>query len=178
MSGSSRLWWLVPEVTAAAAVAVLFAVTVATTPSPAELRARLTDRVVAILENASPAEHHDHGHDIGAEDRVACVAEVYGTDPPDARRMDAVRTVYAQYLCAAGPPGTRFELSAFSSGPCAVRLSTPPVVTIPRSGTGYPERVRELLPDQYEEQALKGFRDQAVPDRLRPKFEALVATGR
>jgi hypothetical protein len=43
---------------------------------------------------------------------------------------------------------------------------------------GYPDRVRELLPDRYEEQALKGFRDRGVPDQLRPKFEALVATGR
>jgi hypothetical protein len=169
-----RAWWLVPEVAAVAVLAVLLA-TAPVPPSPAELRAQLTARVIAALESASPAEHHDHGHDITAEDRVACVAEVYGTDPPDAATVAQARTVYAQYFCAAGPPGTRFELSAFSSGPCAVRLSNPPVVVIPRSGMGYPERVRELVPDRYEEQALKGFQDPSVPDALRPKFEALMA---
>jgi hypothetical protein len=173
-----RVWWLVPE--AVAVVVLLVAVvfrgggigTGAGTGS--DLRSQLTERVVTALEQASPTEHHDHGHNVTAADRVACVAELHGTEPVDARGLAEVRTVYAQYMCAAGAPGTAYDDSSRSSGPVALSLGEPPVVRVPPSGLGYPDRVRALLPDRYEEQALKGFRDGSVPASLRAKYDALV----
>jgi hypothetical protein len=168
-------WWLGAELALVVATAGLF-VAVGREEAPLsteELRARLTDRVVAALEQASPTEHHDHGHAVAADDRVACVAEVLGSDPPDAKRVADVDTVYAQYLCASGVPGTAFELSARNSGPVVVRLSDPPAVLVPH-GPGYADQVRTMLPDQYEEQAFAGFRDPAVPDGLRPRYAAIV----
>ena len=168
-------WWLGFEVALTAIAAVLF-VAVGREPalSTEELRARLADRVVAALEQSSPIEHHDHGHAVTAGDRIACVAEVFGTDPPDATRVADVGTVYARYLCASGPPGTAFELSARSSGPVVVRLSDPPAVFVPH-GPGYADQVLAMLPDRYEEQAFAGFSDRSVPDRLRPRFAAILA---
>jgi hypothetical protein len=168
-------WWLGSELVLALAVTLAFVAVgrEPPPPSPEQLRAQLADRVVAALEQASPTEHHDHGHAITAEHRVACVAEVIGADPPTAVRLTEVQTVYAQYLCASGVPGTAFELSARSAGPVAVRLADPPSVQVPH-GAGYADQVRTLLPDQYEDQAFAGFRDQAVPDALRPRFDAIV----
>jgi hypothetical protein len=170
-------WWLSVELGALGVLAVLL-VTAARQPAPltdAQLRAQLADRVVTALEHASPTDHHDHGHEIRADDRVACVAEVLGFEPPSANRLADVRVVYAQYLCASGVPGTAFELSARSAGPVVVRLTTKvPTVRVPH-GQGYAEQVRQMLPDQYEEQAFAGFRDPAVPDALRARFQARMA---
>jgi hypothetical protein len=172
-----RAWWLVPEVAAVAVLLVAVVLRPGGIAGGSDLRAQLIERVVAALERASPTEHHDHGHQVTAADRVACVAELHGTDPVAARGLAEVREVYAQYMCAAGAPGTAYDDSSRSSGPVAVRLSDPPVVRVPPSGLGYPDRVRALLPDEYEEQALKGFRDPSVPAALRARYDAMVGNG-
>jgi len=169
-------WWLGAELVALAVLATLL-VTAGRPPAPlseGELRAQLAERVVAALEQASPTQHHDHGHAITAEQRTACVAEVFGVDPPGATRLTEVREVYAQYICASGVPGTVFALSSRSAGPVVLGLTDPPTVRVPH-GQGYAAQVREMMPDQYEEQAFAGFLDQSVPDRLRPRYEAQVS---
>ncbi|NUT21622.1 MAG: hypothetical protein HOV77_20795 [Hamadaea sp.] len=146
-------------------------------PSEVDLLSALSQRIVAALENASPTEHHDHGHDIAQGDRVLCAAEAFGHEPADARRIEEVRWAYAYYLCAAAPSGTPWDVASRISGPVAVQLSTPPVVRIAQSGAGYPERVKALIPARYQARA-NGFADRSIPDGLRRRYETEIASAR
>ena len=172
-----RAWWLVPEIVALLAAAVMLpAAGFGTTRAPDPVRAALADRIVAAMEHASPAQHHEHGHDSAAT--MACVVEVYGFDPADATTEAQVRTAYGYIFCAAGTKDIPYEYAAKLAGPVAADMRvTTPVVHIAQSGLGYPERVRELMPDRFEQQALTGFTDHSVPGRLRPRYEATVSKG-
>jgi hypothetical protein len=168
-----HVWWLLPELLAALLVAMLML-----HPGPAraaDLSAQLADEVVRILEGMPPAEHQDHGHTVAAEDRVLCVAEIIGMEPADAATIADVRTVYAYYMCAAGPPGTPYDMSHRISGPVAVVLTSPPQARIAQAGEGYPDRVRAMIPPKYQERAFGSFRDQTKPLGLRSRYEATVA---
>ncbi|MCA2183767.1 hypothetical protein [Nonomuraea cavernae] len=136
-----------------------------------ELRARLTDRVTALLERASPAEHHEHGHEFGPDaGRVVCAVDVFGTDPADAGTVAEVTWVYAHHMCAITGPGAGWSVSVRASGPIAVRLGTPDRVRVPQSGAGYPERVRELIPERYHDEAFGGFGDEDAIEAARERF--------
>ncbi|MFC7479376.1 hypothetical protein ACFQX7_03915 [Luedemannella flava] len=115
--GLSRWWWLVPE-------AVLLLAALAAAPlspsaqSPAQLSADLVARSVTAIEQLSPAEHHNHGHAVdAAQTKVACVVELMGFAPADAKRAADVTTAYTYFLCAAGRPGSRTRCRRTSPGP-------------------------------------------------------------
>jgi hypothetical protein len=171
-----RWWWLAPEL-----VLVLAAVGVAAyapdPTSPGELRAQVAARTVAAIERLSPAEHHDHGHEVdAAQTKIACVAEIMGFRPADAKRVEDVRTAYAYFLCAAGAPGQPYPQSAHISGATAVDLRNPPVVHIQQAGTRYDEWVRAVMPPEYRQWAVQGFHDPTIADGLVAKYQALVGT--
>jgi hypothetical protein len=151
----SARWWVVPEVLV---LAVLGTLVVAGPGRPADVRADLADRVAAMLEQSSPAEHHDHGHQVTAEDKVFCEAQVLGLEPPGATDVAEVRKVYANFFCAAGRPGMEFTWSSRASGPV-------------NAGEGYEQRVRELFPDEYEDRALKASLSVEVAAEVRRRYE-------
>src|SRR5690606_37650695 len=99
--GRWRSWWLAPEIAAGAVLLALF-LSYPGPPStdPGDLPALAGQQAARILEQVSPAEHHDHGHAVGTEDRVYCGVAVFGVDPPSARVIDDVQTVYGYYFCA------------------------------------------------------------------------------
>lgn len=165
----TRLWWLVPEVLAVIVLAALLPTGVG---GPRDARAELGRQVAVLLEQASPAEHHDHGHEVTAEDKVFCEAEVIGTDPPGTADTGEVRTVYANYFCAAGRPGMDYEYSSRASGPVVVQLRQPPLVQVPAAGEGYEQRVRELLPDEYEGRALGAALSPEVAGQVKRRYLA------
>ncbi|MEU7825814.1 hypothetical protein [Catellatospora sp. NPDC049111] len=158
-------WWLLPELLALVLVAGLFAAA-----GPVDLRDTLAERVAVILAESSPAEHHQHGHDVAAEDTVLCTAETMGMEPADARRVQDVRVVYAYFFCAAGAPGQPWDVAARISGPVVVELTDPPQVRIAEAGLGYPDRVKAMLPDQYEAWAFGGFHDASLPTALQRQY--------
>ncbi|MDI1462371.1 hypothetical protein QEZ54_15480 [Catellatospora sp. KI3] len=163
-------WWVLPELLALAVVAALSPLL-----RPVDLDAALAARVTQVLELSTPAEHHDHGHEVKADDRVICTAETMGYEPVDARTVAEVRRVYAYYLCAAGSPGQPWDFASRISGPVAVDLTEPPVVRIAQAGQGYPDRVRALLPDRYEARAFNGFVNHDLPKRVLERYEDEVA---
>lgn len=168
--------WLRFEVALAAAVAAAFLVYLPLRPAAEEeLLAELSTRIAGTLEQASPAEHHDHGHDIAAGEKVVCVAEAFGHDPADAHRLADVQWAYAYFLCAAAPPGTPWEQAARVSGPVAISLTVPPIVRTAQAGLGYQDRVRAIIPARYLDRAA-GFRDSARAAALRSRYELQIAT--
>lgn len=170
-----HLYWLRLE--AVLAVVSLAAAAVAVQlrgPSEVDLLGSLGRRIVEVLESASPAQHHDHGHtDVVAGDKVVCVAEAFGHDPVSVRSMSEVQWAYAYYLCAAAPPGTPWDEAARISGPVAVSPSGG-TVRIAEAGLGYADRVRALIPARYADRT-DGFRDSSIPMRLRERYESEIA---
>jgi hypothetical protein len=170
-----RLWWLVPEVVVLLALAV-GATQIGAPATPAQVRAEVAQRAAKILEGLPPTEHHDHGHDVQAASRVVCGVEPFGYDPADAGTLSRVRTVYATFLCASGPPGTTFDLAYKFGGPVVIELGDKPVVKIPPPGASYRESVLAMMPERYKVQAFAGFTDKSIPASVVQRFNALSAS--
>ncbi|MGN9843063.1 hypothetical protein ACTMTI_33560 [Nonomuraea sp. H19] len=135
----------------------------------AQLHAELAAEVTRILEQSSPEEHQHHGH--GFKSRVVCAVEPFGTAPADASSLVEVQWVYARHMCAVTGESSEWSVSVRASGPLAVRLGViPPQVKVPEPGTGYPERVRQLIPARYHEQAFAEFEDDAAIEAARERF--------
>jgi hypothetical protein len=145
---------------------------------------QLAARVVEILEEASLAEHADHGHHFDeAASGIVCAAEAFGFDPPEATSVDQVRTVYAHHMCAEVGPDLVWPDAIRAAGPLAVQLTDPPAVLLPEAlpageGALYADRIRALIPERYHAEALasEGFADSAVAEQLRTRFEAAQST--
>jgi hypothetical protein len=159
-------WWLLPEL---AVVCVLALALVAVRGNA--FQNQLSDRVELVLEEASPTQFHLHQITPGQVSKVICAAESFGIEPPGAQRIEEVRVIYANYLCAAAVKGTPWDYASRSAGPVMVTLSDPPTVAIPESGEGYPERVRALIPDNLEPRAFGGFIDKGRPSALRTQYD-------
>jgi hypothetical protein len=139
--------------------------------SPA-LRAEVAARLVKALEDATPAEHHNHGHEVTTGGLVVCAVDPFGVNPPGAATVDQVATVYALHLCAVAEPGRSWDMSVRYSGPLAANLGDPPVVTVVQPGAGYPDRLHNLIPQQYWTRATGPFLDEAALADLRRRFDA------
>jgi hypothetical protein len=166
-------WWLVPEVAAVAVLAAVLIYQGATALSPTEVRARVAARAEQLMESLSVSAHHDHGHQVSAESRIVCGIEPIGYEPADAATPEDVRVAYVNFLCASGPPGTTFEQAYKFSGPAVIKLWKPiAVLTVPLNAP-YQDGVRQLMPDQYEAQALAGFADPEVPRSVVQRYNGL-----
>jgi hypothetical protein len=139
---------------------------------PAALRSEVAARLVKALEEATPAEHHDHGHEVAAGGTVVCAVDPFGVNPPGATTIDQVGTVYALHLCAVAERGREWDMSVRYSGPLAANLGDPPVLTVVQPGAGYPERVHSLIPQRYWTRATGPFKDDAALADLRRRFDA------
>lgn len=145
---------------------------VARQPS-SQLNEELAAQVTLILEQASPGEHHSHGHSFDAG--VVCAVEPFGTEPSNAASLVEVRWVYARHMCAITGQSRDWASSVRASGPIAVKIDIPPQVRVPEAGAGYPERVRRLIPERYHEQAFAEFSDDAAIDAARERFALATA---
>ena len=163
-----RHWWLIPEV---AAVVVLLALVLTDVGGPGRIRAEAGQRAAALLEQASPAQHHDHGHEVGADDRVYCGVDVFGLEPPGARRIEDVRTVYGYYFCAVGRDGLPYLDSYRADGPIVVQFS-PASIQIAPPGPGYRDHVMSMMPDQYEDRCFQGLPDPGVAESVKRRYES------
>jgi hypothetical protein len=151
-------------------LAVLSVPYLASASAPATLRSQVAAKAAAIIENETPAEHHSHGHEVTGDDKVICGVALFGTDPPQAPTVSDVTVVYGYYFCAIGSPGVIYMESSRSDGPVVVRFGANPTVTIAQSGAGYADRVRAMMPDQYENLCFRGLPDPAVADAVRDRY--------
>jgi hypothetical protein len=164
----SPVWWLAPELAVLAALAVL-AIPFLTGPAETT-QSEIAKRATTLIELSTPAEHHNHGHTVTGADHVVCGLDVFGTEPRDPAGVDDVRVVYGYYFCAIGPDGTPYLDSSRSDGPVVVTLKPVPNVAIPRHGAGYEQRVRDVMPDEYEPLCFGGLRDPSVAAEVRRRF--------
>jgi len=173
-----RLWWLIPEVAAVVLLLVLLVPRLADrspqAAAPLTLEEAAAERAARALEQVSPAEHHDHGHEVGEDDRIFCGVAVFGVDPPSASIIDDVQTVYGYYFCAVGRRGLPYLQSNRADGPIVVHLTEPPVVKVVAPGADYQERVRAMMPDEYEELCFSGLPDPSVAEEVKRRYEAAL----
>jgi hypothetical protein len=132
------------------------------------LNDELAAQVTLILEQASPGEHHAHGHSF--DSGVVCAVEPFGTEPPNATSLVEVRWVYARHMCAITGESPEWASSVRASGPIAVKISIPPQVRVPEPGAGYPDRVKRLIPERYHQEAFEDFSDDAAIEAARERF--------
>lgn len=139
----------------------------------------LSARAQAILEQQAPADLElisiQHGAAVPTEGRVLCTAEAFGSEPSDADSVEQVRVIYARYLCALVQRGTPWDYATRSSGPAVITLSTPPAVQLARSGEGFRDRVRAMMPDELEAKAFAGFRDRGRPGGLLDRYQQAIS---
>ncbi|MGN9909526.1 hypothetical protein ACTMTJ_18440 [Phytohabitans sp. LJ34] len=171
-------WIAVAVVVVAAAVLAVALRTVAFGgPSrPPTLENQLADRIAAVLEQSTPADHHAHGHhSIGdanvAKSPTVCAVRTLGFEPAGAKTTAEVRTVYAYHLCALVEPGRAWDFAQKLSGPMAMQLTEPPKIQVVEAGPGFPDRVRALIPAPYQEEALKELLEDDQMRDLRERFE-------
>jgi hypothetical protein len=169
-------WWLAAELAAFAALLVLSIPFLSSTPG-VKLKQEVGQRAARVIEASSPEEHRGHGHEVATADHVVCGVDVYGTEPREPEGPDGVQTVYGYYFCAVGPDGTPYLDSSRMDGPVVVRFSDPPVVQIARHGAGYEDRVRAMMPDEYEPLCFGGLRNDAVAADVRSRFTDLADAG-
>ncbi|MEV4169300.1 hypothetical protein [Nonomuraea sp. NPDC049709] len=141
-----------------------------------QLNAELAAQVTLILEQASPGEHHAHGHSF--DSRVVCAVEPFGTEPRNATSLVEVTWVYARHMCAITGESPDWAASVRASGPIAVKISIPPQVRVPESGAGYPDRVRRLIPQHYHEEAFAEFADDTAIEAARERFALATSTAK
>jgi hypothetical protein len=139
-----------------------------------QLNQELAAQVTLILEQSSPDEHHAHGHST-FDSRVVCAVEPFGTEPADATSLVEVRWVYARHMCAVTGAGTDWASSVRASGPIAVKIDIPPQIRVPSPGEGYPDRVRQLIPARYHEQAFAEFEGEDAIDAARERFAQIIS---
>jgi hypothetical protein len=173
-----RLRWL--AVALVAVVVVVVAVAMARTGSGGgdPLLDQLATRVVAAMESATEEEHAAHGHNFDHESTIACAAEAFGFEPPEAESVDEVRVIYAHHMCAMHGDGYTWPQSIRAAGPIVVELTDPVTIRTPEmieasAEMNYADRIRQLIPERYHDQALasESFVDPDVAERLRAEFE-------
>lgn len=169
-----HLYWLRLEAVLAVVSLGIAMVVTQRGPSEVDLLDALSADVVVLLENASVAEHHSHGHvELTADDRIVCAAEAFGHDPVSVRSVAEVRWAYAYYMCATAPPGTPWAQASRIAGPVAVSIADGEV-RIAQAGLGYQDRVKALIPARYADRT-DGFRNSAIPMRLLDRYQVEIA---
>jgi hypothetical protein len=159
----------VPELAAAVVLAV---VTLPFAGGSGGLRTQLAQAAAEIVEQSSPTRSHLHEEDVPAgAQRTFCGVDVFGTDPSTAAALTDVHTVYGYYFCASGSAGLPYLESNRADGPVVIDLNTR-VAQIAASGAGYADRVRAMMPDQYESRCFQGLPDARIAAAVRARYEA------
>jgi hypothetical protein len=71
-----------------------------------------------------------------------------------------------------GRRGVPYLRSNRADGPIVVHLTEPPTVQVVPPGADYPERVRAMMPDEYEDLCFSGLPDPSVADEVKRRYEA------
>ena len=163
-------------VTAALAFVLVRSFASGSDSTPEQLRAAVVTQLTTSLEQATPADHANHGHgDVYGNTQVFCAVEVLGFEPADAKVAKDLRKVYANHQCAVSDNGRPYDYAVKTSGPLVVTWGQPPVVTVILQGADYLDRVRAAIPAEYQDKALASTIDaQALAD-LRARFDRSVA---
>jgi hypothetical protein len=174
----NRFVWVAVILLAVSLTAVALLNAGSSAGQPGDLRGQLATRMVAVLEALPPQQHQGHGEHAGqsAEPaaKVVCAARVFGFAPDDATTVAAVDTVYGFHFCGVAEPGTPWDWAVKLVGPLVMGMSTdPPTVRVAQATdtATFPERVRELFPERYRQDALRESLGEGPMLDLRKRYD-------
>ncbi|MFI6759900.1 hypothetical protein ACIBF5_12265 [Micromonospora sp. NPDC050417] len=174
----NRFVWVAVILLGVSATVVLLVGRSGSGPAPADdLFAQLDRRLVATLEQLEPEQHQGHGEharDVAQETSIVCGVRVFGVEPAAATTVSEVRTAYGFHLCGVAEPNRPWEWAVKLVGPIVVAMGTePPVVQVAEATNGVPfvDRVRQLFPERYQEQALKESLGEQSMRELRQRYD-------
>jgi hypothetical protein len=171
------LWVAVILLTVAATAVLLVRSAGSGAGGPTDLTGTLERRLQVILEEADPAAHQGHGdhvHQGAGEAPVVCGVRVYGFEPTTATGVEQVERVYGYHLCGIAEAKRPWDWAVKLVGPVIVELSaTPPTIVVAESTAEYTftERVRQLFPERYQEEALREALGTEAITELRRRYE-------
>ncbi|RKR86058.1 hypothetical protein BDK92_0279 [Micromonospora pisi] len=174
----NRFVWVAVILLGVSATVVLLVERAGSGPASADhLFGQLDRRLVATLEQLEPEQHQGHGEharDVAEETRIVCGVRVFGVEPAEATTVSEVRTAYGFHLCGVAEPNRPWDWAVKLVGPIVVAMdSEPPVVQVAEATTEVPfvERVRQLFPERYQEQALKESLGEQSMRELRQRYD-------
>ncbi len=179
----NRFVWVALILLSVSAAAVALVHTAGSGASQAtDLNGQLTRRIQVILEQTDPTQHQGHGAHIHQGDsqpaKVVCAARVYGFEPTSATTVAEVNLVYGYHLCGLAEQNRPWDWAVKLVGPVIIGIATdPPTVTVAESTetVTFTERVRQLFPERYQQEALQEAIGSDAMTELRRRYE--VAAG-
>ncbi|MEE6262989.1 hypothetical protein [Plantactinospora sonchi] len=178
----NRFVWVGVILLAASATAVVLVNTAGSEARPADLKAQLTSRIRGVLEQADASAHQHQGHHAannqqaaGGKVPVVCGVNVYGFEPPTAAALTEVKTVYAFHLCGVAEQNRPWDWAVKLAGPVIMDMSTdPPGIQVVEATAEvrFVDRLREMFPEKYEEQALKEALPESEMADLRRRYDS------
>lgn len=174
----NRFVWVIVILLAVSATVVLLVDRAGSGPAPADdLNAQLGRGLVATLEQLEPEQHQGHGEhakDVAAETKVVCGVRVFGFEPAEATTVSEVRTAYGFHLCGVAEPNRPWDWAVKLVGPIVVSMATqPPTVQVAEATNevSFTDRVGQLFPEQYQEQARKESLGEERMRELRQRYD-------
>lgn len=174
----NRFVWVAVILLAVAATVVLLVERAGSGPAPAEdLNGQLGRRLVVTLEQLEPEQHQGHGEHaqgMAEETKIVCGVRVFGFEPAEATAVSEVRTAYGFHLCGVAEPNRPWDWAVKLVGPIVVAMDTePPTVQVAEATNEVPfnERVRQLFPERYQEQARKESLGEQPMRELRERYD-------
>jgi hypothetical protein len=149
---------------------------------PVDLRVQIADRVRTTLEQTDPGQHQHAGHQTQAQGEgsaakppVVCGVRVYGFEPAEVTELAQVRTVYGFHLCGVAERKRPWDVAVKLAGPVILDLATkPPGIQVVESteDVTFAERLRQMFPARYADQAVKEALADDEMAGLRRRYDA------
>ncbi|MEV4626979.1 hypothetical protein AB0J90_11895 [Micromonospora sp. NPDC049523] len=174
----NRFVWVGVILLAVSATVVLLVNTAGSQPAPADdLASQLGRRLVVVLEQVGPEQHQGHGEhagDLPAQTKVVCGVRVFGFEPAEAATVAEVRTAYGFHLCGVAEPNRPWDWAVKLVGPIVVAMGTePPTVQVAEATdeVSFSDRVGQLFPEQYQQQARQESLGEPGMRELRQRYD-------
>ncbi|ROT32881.1 hypothetical protein [Micromonospora sp. HM5-17] len=178
----NRFVWVAVILLAVSGTAVVLANAGGSEADPVDLKAQITARMRTVLEQSDPTAHQHHEHHPatshtpeGGKAPVVCGVHVYGFEPANATVLAEVKTVYGFHLCGVAEQKRPWDWAVKLAGPLIMDLSTdPPGIQVVEATAEvrFIDRLREMFPDPYEEQATKEALSESEMADLRRRYDA------
>lgn len=175
----NRFVWVAVILLAISATAIALVRNAGADDSPEAIREQLDVRLLTLLEEVEPEQHKGHG-DLAnqankAEAKVICGVHSFAYEPKDAAAADDVERVYAFHLCGVAEPKKPWDWATKLVGPVIVGLADePPTIEVAAATetVSYRDRVKQMFPPEYQDQAFNDFLTKDGMAELRRRYDA------
>lgn len=175
----NRFVWVAAILVLVSVTAVVLVRTAGSGASPADLRGELDVRLLTLLEEVEPEAHQGHGDLVNQAKnesaKVICGVRTFGFEPKEASAVADVDRVYAFHLCGVAEPKKPWDWAVKLVGPVIVGLSSePPTIEVAQATdtVNFRDRVAQMFPPEYREQAVGEFLDEEDMRELRRRYDA------